>query len=62
MAVNIAAGRSFSISCPADGACDGQVECSGPNVEVVDGACVPTSQFATSDSLTDLRDQLAALS
>jgi hypothetical protein len=66
MAVNIAAGRSFSISCPADGACDGQVACSGPNVEIVDGACVPTTQFApldsTMDSLSNVRDQLANLS
>ena len=62
MVVNIAAGRTFSISCPGDLSCDGQVECAGPNVEVIDVACVPTTRFATSDSLTSLRDQLAALS
>jgi hypothetical protein len=48
VAVQVAAGKSFSISCPSNG---GNVECAGANVEVVDGQCVPVQAFASAGDL-----------
>lgn len=46
--MQVAAGKSFSISCPSNG---GNVECAGANVEVVDGQCVPAQAFASAGDL-----------
>lgn len=60
VAVNIAAGKTFSVVCPAGGDEECAPPCSGDNVEIRDGACVPTAAFATAAALSLLAAQVTA--
>ena len=49
VAVNIAAGKTFSVVCPAGAGRDRECAqaCVGDNVQIRDGGCVPTAAFAS---------------